>query len=276
MGVYGAVAFPAWTLAILLVLASAGAAAAPAQSEPVALVTELAGTGSVAQEVHSSALEQLQEFWPGAIVSLARSARAVVVHTPTGSVYELFGPGRFRIQAKGVVALDGSRLTRRELPPAIKSFQLKPLSTMQASIVMRGAPSLQLEGPNGGVLGDDELNYQVRGKLATPSVELIEVEGAARSPIPAVGAAFNPASVATVQPGKQYVVLVRGTDARGRSSELSARFWLVDAEVAARLKAARPGADATLTDHIVYAMALESAGATASARAAWQLVNERR
>ena len=276
MRVLGTVALRAWTSAIMLVLATAGAGAARPRAEPVALVTEIAGTGSVAQELHGGALEQLQELWPGAIVSLARAARAVVVHTSTGLVYELVGPGRFRVQAKGVDALDGSRLTRRELPAALRSFQLKPLSTMQASIVMRGAPSLQLEGPNGGVLGDEELNYRVRGKLAAQTVELIEAEGAARSPIDAVDAAFNPARVATVQPGKPYVVLVRGNDARGRSTELSARFWLVEPEAAARLKAARPGADATLTDHIVYAMALESAGATASARTAWQLVNERR
>ena len=271
-----AVALPVWTVAILLIAASAGAAAAPVPTEPVALVTELAGTGSVAQKPHDGALEQLLELWPGAVISLARGARAVVVHTPTGSVYELAGPGRFRVRASGVDALEGAKLAKRDLPPAIRSFQLKPLSTMQASIVMRGAPTLQLQGPDGGVLSGEELNYRVRGALATQSVELIETEGATRSTINGSGTAFNPASVATLQPGKHYRVLVRGTDSRGRATELSARFWLIDTAAAARLTAARPGVDATLTELIVYAMALESAGATASARAAWQQVNERR
>jgi hypothetical protein len=273
---YRAVALPVWTVAILLIAASAGAAAAPVPTEPVALVTELAGTGSVAQKPHDSALEQLHELWPGAIVSLTRGARAVVVHTPTGSVYELAGPGRFRVRANGVDALEGAKLAKRDLPPALRAFQLKPLSTMQASIVMRGAPTLQLQGPDGGVLSGEELNYRVRGVLATQSVELIEAEGTTRSPINGSDTAFNPASVATLLPGKQYRVLVRGTDSRGRATELSARFWLIDTTAAARLTAARPGVDATLTDLIVYAMALESAGATATARAAWQQVNERR
>jgi hypothetical protein len=79
-----------------------------------------------------------------------------------------------------------------------------------------------------------------------------------------------------LQPGKHYRVLVRGTDSRGRATELSARFWLIDTAAAARLTAARPGVDATVTDLIVYAMALESSGATASARTAWQQVNDRR
>jgi hypothetical protein len=276
MRVRRAVALPIWTIAILLIAATAGTAAAQVPTEPVALITELAGTGSVAQNPQDGALEQLHELWPSAIVSLARGARAVVVHTPTGSVYELAGPGRFRVRASGVDALEGAKLAKRDLPPAIRSFQLKPLSTMQASIVMRGTPTVQLEGPDGGVLSGEELNYRVRGTLATQSVELIEAEGTTRSPISGSGTTFNPASVATVQPGKQYRVLVRGTDSRGRATELSARFWLIETAAAARLTAARPGVDATLTELIVYAMVLESAGATASARSAWQLVNERR
>jgi hypothetical protein len=276
MHVHRAVALPVWTVAVLLLAASADAAAAPVPTEPVALVTELAGTGSVAQKPQDGALEQLHELWPGAIVTLARGARAVVVHTPTGSVYELAGPGRFRVQASGVDALEGAKLAKRDLPPAIRSFKLKPLSSMQASIVMRGAPTVRLEGPDGGVLSGEELNYRVRGTLAIRSVELIEAEGATRSTINDSGTAFNPARAATVQPGKQYRVLVQGTDSRGRATELSARFWLIDTAAAARLTAARPGVDASLTELIVYAMALESAGATASAGAAWQQVNERR
>ena len=69
---------------------------------------------------------------------------------------------------------------------------------------------------------------------------------------------------------------MKGADARGRVTELSSRFWLIEADAAQRLKAARPSADASLTDFIVYAMALETAGATASARTAWTSVNERR
>jgi hypothetical protein len=276
MPVHRAIVLPLRTLAISLMAALACAVAAQALTEPVALVTELAGTGSVAQKPQDGALEQLHELAPGAVVSLTRGARAVVVHTPTGTVYELAGPGRYRVRAGGIDALEGAKLVRRDLPPAIRSFRLKPLSTMQASIVMRGTPTVQLEGPDGGVLSGEELNYRVRGTLAARSVELVEADGAAPWPIRDSGTVFTPASVATVQPGKQYLVRVRGMDARGRSTEVSARFWLIDPQAAARLAAARPGVDATLTDLIVYAMALESAGATASARAAWQQANERR
>lgn len=264
-----------WVLAIG-VAAALDAAAAPAKSEPVALVTEMTGTGSVAQKPDGGALEQLLELAPGAVVSLAGGARAVVVHTSTGTVYELAGPGRFRVQAKGIDALEGARLIRRELPAAIRSFQLKPLSTMQASVVMRGAAPVRLDGPNGGVLSAEELDYRIRGKLAAQSVEIIEADGKVSTSVRDASATFNAASAATLRPGNRYTVLVKGTDERGQRTELSSRFWLIDTDAAARLKAARPGADATLTDLIIYAMALESAGATASARATWDIINERR
>lgn len=266
---------PGLTLAILLIAAAMGIAAR-VPTEPVALVTELAGAGSVAKNPQGGALEQLHELAPGAIVSLTRGARAVVVHTPTGTVYDLAGPGRFRVRSSGVDALEGAKLAKRELPPAIRSFQLKPLSTMQASMVMRGAPPVRLDGPDGGVLSGEELNYRVRGTLEIRNVELIETEGATHSSIHASDTVFNPARVAIVHPGKQYLMRVSGNDLRGRATELSARFWLIDTQAAARLTAARPGMDATVTELIVYAMALESAGATASARTVWQQANERR
>lgn len=250
--------------------------ATAAQPEPVALVTELAGSGTVAQKPDGGQLEQLHELWPGAVVVLAGVARVVVVHTATGVVFELAGPGRFRIQPRGIDALDGARLIRRELPAAIKSFQLKPLSTMQASIVMRGAALARLEGPNGGVVTAEELNFRIRGSGAAETIELIELDSGARIPLRDPGVSFNAAGFGELQPEKRYAVVVKGTDGQGKPIELSTRFWVLEAATAARLIAARPPTDAALTDLIVYAMALESAGATASARSAWERVNERR
>jgi hypothetical protein len=265
----------AWIALGSLMLAEAALAATP-PPESVALVTEIAGAGTVTQKPDGGPLEQLHELRPGAVVVLQAGTRAVIVHTPTGAVFDLTGPGRFRIQPNGIDALDGARLARRELPAAIKSFQLKPLSTMQASIVMRGAAPARLDGPNGGVVTEEELNFRVRGGVAVTTVELSELEGGRREPIRDAGVSFNVARIAAVQPGKRYALVLKGTDAQGKPIELAARFWIVNGDTAARLQAARPAQDAALTDLIVYAMALESAGATASARSAWQQINERR
>jgi hypothetical protein len=259
----------------LLAFAVANAQPPAPRAEPVALVTELAGTGNVAQKPDGGVLEQLHELVTGAVITLNAGSRAVVVHTASGAVYDMNGPGRYRVQAKSVESLSG-RMARRELPPEIRSFQLKPLSAMQASIVMRGAAPARLEGPNGGVLGPEELSYRIRGDVAAPSLDLLDAEGLSIAGAREAPVVFNLGQAAALQPGKQYVVLVKGADSRGRPVELSSRFWLIDSDAAARLKAARPEGGASVTDLIVFAMALESAGATATARETWRVVNERR
>jgi hypothetical protein len=259
----------------LLLLPSAHAQGATPRAEPVALVTELAGSGSVAQKPDGGALELLHELVPGAVVTLNAGARAVVVHTASGAVYDLGGPGRYRMQPQAIEALAG-RLARRDLPPEIRAFQLKPLSTMQASIVLRGSAPARLDGPQGGVLGADELTYRIRGDVTSARLELLDADGVPLVSAREAPALFSPAQAAALQPGRAYVVRVQGSDGRGKPVELSARFWLVHGEAAARLAAARPSPSASTTDLIVYAMALESAGATATAREAWRQVNERR
>jgi hypothetical protein len=262
--------------ASMVIVTAVGSAAAAPPAEPVGLVTELSGVGSVAQKPDGGPLETLRELMPGAVVSLAGAARATVVHTPTGTVYELSGPGRFQVQARSIEPLNGAKLSKRGLPPELRTFQLKPLSTMQASIVMRGAAPLRLEGPNGGVLATDELTYRVRGNLTVQTMEVTDPESSDAWPVSNTGASFVVGTSVPARPGRQYAVVVKGTDARGQSTQLSSRFWLIDADAAARLQAARPAASAPLTDLIVYAMSLETAGATATARAAWTAINERR
>ena len=260
---------------VIIVTVVGGAVAAP-PAEPVGLVTELAGVGNVRQKPDGGPLEPLRELVPGAVVSLAGAARATIVHTPTGTVYELAGPGRFQVQARSIEPLNGAKLSKRGLPPELRAFQLKPLSTMQASIVMRGAAPLRLEGPNGGVLATDELIYRVRGNLTVQTVEVIDPESSDAWPISNTGASLVVGTSVPVRPGRPYTVVVKGTDARGKLTQLSSRFWLIDADAASRLQAARPAESAPLTDLIVYAMAVETAGATATARTAWNTINRRR
>ena len=176
--------------ASMVIVTAVGSAAAAPPAEPVGLITELAGVGSVSQKPDGGALEPLRELMQGAVVSLASAARATVVHTPTGTVYELSGPGRFQVQARSIEPLNGAKLSKRGLPPELRAFQLKPLSTMQASIVMRGAAPLRLEGPNGGVLATDELTYRVRGNLTVQTVEVTDPESSDAWPVSNAGASF--------------------------------------------------------------------------------------
>jgi hypothetical protein len=247
-------------------------AASAAAIEPVALVTELKGSGTIGAQGKPSALELLHDLVPGTRVTLARAARAVIVHTASGTVYELLGPGSFRVQAKTVEAAEPSaRISRRELPAEIRSYRLNPSVAAQASTIMRGGVGVRLDGPDGGVLDEDELRYAVNGTLQETQVDVLDEQGSNVVHLEgADSAAFELQGLFAWSPGERYTVNVSGKDSRGRPVALKARFQLLPKDVAAQLRARQPAAATPATDWIVYALALESVGANATARPIWR------
>jgi hypothetical protein len=255
-----------WVFALLACLA------APIEAvEPVALVTELAGAGTYGVEPQASALELLQDLAPGARLTLARGARAVVVHTASGVVYELFGPGSFRVQATAVQASDGkARINRRELPPEIRAYKLNPARAAQASIVLRSGSDFHLDGPDGGVLSEDELRYSVSGNLTETRLDVLDEQGSHVLHVDGPDGVFPLKGRHVWVAGHRYRVQVSGTDARGRPALLQAAFLLLPPDAMVRLRSRQPVDATATTDWIVYALALESSGANATARTIWR------
>lgn len=260
-------------VAVLLALVAVPAVAV----EPVALVTELSGSGTLGVRPQAHALELLQDLAPGARVTLASGARAVIVHTASGVVYELAGPGNFRVLARAVEAADGKgRVNRRELPAEIRSYKLNPATAAQASIVLRGGGDVRLDGPQGGVLAEDELRYGVSGTLKDAQLEVFDEHGSPVLRLAGPDGVFNLKGRHAWMPGRRYRVQVSGTDVRGRPAQLKSAFLLVPPEVAARLQGRAPAAATAATDWIVYALALESVGANATARTIWRSLHATR
>jgi hypothetical protein len=259
---------------LVLFLATAGAAAA---TQPVALVTELSGRGTVTPRSAGATLELLQELPPGARVALAANARAVVVHTAAGVVYELNGPGSFAVRDRSIDAADRSaRLARRELPPEIRAYRLDPSLAVQASLVMRGGGGVRLDGPDGGVLADHELRYRVQGAIDGGTLEVFDAQGTRVLELADEAGSYDLKGRVAWLPGAQYVVQAGGRLPGGRPARLTSRFRLLDPAVASELARLRPSAAAPSTDWIVYALALESRGADATARPIWQALNAAR
>lgn len=260
---------------IFVLLASVAVPAMAA--EPVALVTELSGKGRVGAKTQSSALELLQDLVPGTQVTLAGGARAVIVHTASGIVYEALGPGSFRVSPKSIDAVESTaRISRRDLPSEIRTYRLNPSVAAQASVVMR-ASEARLEGPDGGVLDEDELTYRIRGALRDAQIEVIDERGSSIVHIDSVEAdTFDLKDRYSWVPGERYSIQVSGKDAKGRALELRARFQVTPAETSARLRAQRPPQATPATDWIIYALALESVGANATARPIWRRISAAR
>jgi hypothetical protein len=261
-----------WVLVLLASLASPVVAV-----EPVALVTELSGTGTLGVKPQAHSLELLQDLAPGARLTLANGARAVIVHTASGVVYELSGPGNFRVLARAVEAADGKgRVNRRDLPAEIRSYKLNPATAAQASIVLRSGGGLRLDGPEGGVLSQDELRYSVSGTLKDTRLEVFDEQGSSVLRVDAADGVFQLEGRHAWVPGRRYRVQVNGTDVRGRPAQLKSAFQLVPPEAVANLQGRRPAAATASTDWIVYALALESIGANATARTIWRSLHASR
>lgn len=261
-----------------LVLVALVSVAAPlAAAEPVALVTELSGTASVGLKAQAAPLELLQDLAPGARVSLANGARATVVHTASGVVYELAGPGVYRVQAKAVEGADAtSRVTRRELPAELRAYKLNPMVAAQASIVLRSGSGVELDGPNGGVLSEDELRYRVTGDVRQVRFEVLDESGATVARFDDAGNAIDLKGRHAWAAARLYRLQATGLDRAGRTVTLAARFTVMAPDVVERVRRSQPASVTATTDWIVYALALESLGANASARSIWRALHAAR
>ena len=91
---------------------------------------------------------------------------------------------------------------------------------------MRGDSAVRLDGLSGGLLGSDELDYRIRGKLIASNLEVTEAGGARVVAEPDAPAAFNPARAASFVPGTRHRLTVTGTDLAGRPVALASAFWL--------------------------------------------------
>jgi hypothetical protein len=246
-------------------------AATVAAADPVALVTEMSGAATVATNRSPTALGVLQDLSAGARLTLASGSHVVVVHTASGAVYDLAGPGTFRVQASAIEPADANaQLKRRELPPEIRAYRLDAAVAAQASLVMRGASQPTLDGPDGGVLSENELRYRIGGALREGQLDVFDQMGAR------VLGIDRPEGVVLLkgrhawQPGTTYRVEVSGFDSVGMPVALDARFVVMPPDAAARLRSRQPTDLTARTDWIVYALALEDFGARATARTIWR------
>jgi hypothetical protein len=261
-----------WLIALML----ASIAPTLGAVEPVALVTELSGTGTLGSKPQAVALELLQDLAPGARLTLARGAHTVVVHTASGVVYELDGPGSFRVQPTTIEPADKtSRVRRRELPAEIRAYKLDPKVAAQASIVLRGGAEVRLDGP-GGVVSEDELRYAIVGALREIRFEVLDEQDAPVLRIDGADGVIDLKGRYAWTSAQGYRVQATGIDARRRPVRLEARFRILPADAAARLRTWQPTSASAATDWIIYALALESLGANASAHGIWQTLHAAR
>ncbi len=256
-------------LARTLILAFA--AALPAWAEPLAFFSDLKGGVTVDGTARPQLLSEVAR---GQKIALAADGRATVMYVTSGREFVLKGPGDYVVREAEVASASGAAAASRPTEWRASGKVLAQVAqTSGASVRMRSLAKPAAAEPA------QALQYPVQGHAATlqpvfrwtmpdakaPAEITLFVDGheqpvlKARAP----GGAYKPPS--KLKPETEYAWKITVGD-----QEIGiARFRTLSAAAAQALEARRPAANAAFSDRVLFAMALQDAGANQDAREAW-------
>ena len=264
--------------AFFLTVFSGTALAVPATptGSVVAFITDIKGEVALNDARRPSLLAELAE---GQKVSVMKNASLVVMFIRSGAEFSLKGPGQYEIRGAEIIALQGSspsvRATRWRTEPG-KVVETSKSAT--ASMRMRGAASAAARV----------------SALFFPTVYPVDTRSATLQPTLRWGDGAEPYTIVvsadgteifrghaeanflklpiTLAPGKEYVWTVISATQRVGPMAFST---LTQAELQ-RLADLKPGATASFSDRLMYALTLRSLDARQDANAVWgELAQER-
>lgn len=265
---------PALGFGIAVLLSTIGHAAGPA-----AIVTDLRGDVRAGS---GGRIDLLAELPAGAELVLPAEASLTVVHLGSQSTYALNGPGAFAIRAGGVEGRGGAKVaTAKALSASYQGVRLQPARIAQASIAMRGDAAderLRLISPVATWVLETQpkLHWASRTGAAEYRVQITDSDNRLLFEFVTRDTSANLPAHLVLEPGRLYGWQVRASLPDGRGLEAWAEFGIADQTLRSRIDAARPNADATTSERVLFALLLESLNAHDAARAEWgQIARER-
>ncbi|MEO6409545.1 MAG: hypothetical protein ABIO45_12445 [Burkholderiaceae bacterium] len=217
---------------------------------------------------------------PGESVVLKAESTATLVFDATGHQFLLRGPGRWELGADTVKTSQGA--PAHALPTVV--LALRPLGAGRGRIAV-GASAMRASGavdlspwPDAtrllappGSLGwaDAGTGSSYRVVVATAQGQAV-LETTQQQPVLQIPAAQS------LQPGMSYAWSVDVQSGPRSGSRVYAAFTVADEATRRQWAALEPSPDAAVAQWVLFAGALEAAGYTADARAAWQRVREQR
>lgn len=262
-------------IAIALWVCAAVFASGTLASPGVAFVTDLKGDATA----DGARLALMNEIAEGQKIVISPKGSAAVMFVQSGDEYALMGGGQYAIRKNEVTVEKGGGLVKRSTPWRPDLVRVVDISrSATASLRMRGiappppSPSSDLQAmyPAGGKVAtlqlvlrwvpiDGQKTYTVAVTLGDKSIHSAKVNGdSLKLPI-------------RLTAGSQYAWTVTAGE-----KQAAAQFSTLTAGELKRLAAAKPGARATFSDHLLYAITLQDLGATQDAKASWQALAAQR
>jgi len=257
-------------LRALALLLSAGVLGLPAVAHGagVAFVTDLQGDATL-DGVRVALMTEVSE---GQKIMVPPNGTLALMFVQSGDEYALTGAGEYAVSKATVSPTKDGGVVKR-------STRWRPDLTRVVDISKSATASLRMRGiaPASPAPSTPQLVYPSGGKIATLQPELrwtrmdghsdYDVSITLEDRIVFRGKAKGDVLKLPVRlhPGLQYTWTVAAGDAR-----VATHFATLSADDMKRLAALKPGAKATFSDHLLYAITLHSLEATQDAKASWQ------
>lgn len=246
--------------------------AAPAWAQqPLAFFSDLKGAVTLDGNARPQILGELAR---GQKITLGADGNASVMYVATGREFALKGPGEYLVREADVASSSGAAAAARPTEWRTSGKVLAQVAeTSGASVRMRSLARPKAPEPS------QALHYPVQGAVATlqpvfrwnaPDAKAVAdftllVDGHEQPVVKAraVGGTYKLPS--RLKPDTEYAWRVSiGSEDLG-----IARFRTLSASAASALESRRPASGAPFSDRVLYALALQEAGASQDAREAW-------
>lgn len=250
-----------------------------ADAVSVAMVTDLQGRVTMADDTRKAELAILSEIKSNTRVQLHGDARAVVVYLQSGQEFEFKGPAVIVFGSQQPEAISGNKPAKRgvALAKSGKDIRIKPVVVTQAAIVMRSVnPGMKIKllSPNGSMALDAKPLFQWQAPEAglNYQFELLDEGG---NPLLSTSTGesqlFLPDSV-NLQEGITYTWVVSTKLTDGKQSSNAADFSIASESLRNEVSALQPASDAALSERVVFATWLEQSGLRDEARKQWKMI----
>lgn len=266
-----------WFFPMLIVAVVSGVAAAPARSQSIALITDVAGPVTGAAPVTI-----LSEITADTRLQLGAGARLVAIYLKSGDEYTFRGPAQVHFAAGEPRMIQGARPVRNANPLGKGgNVTIKPVGVTQAAYVMRSGRStarIKLLTLSGTKTLDTSPEFRWRGfgQGVKYRVELTDDTGRSLFEAEVEDTAIRLPETIALREGASYSWEVSTRAADNRRYVTGGDFSVASAELRAEAEALRPPADSPVSQRVAFAAWLEQVALRDEARRYWRELSAER
>lgn len=250
------------------------------KSAMVAMITDLVGEAALVEEKRTASI--LDELTADQRIKLEAGGRMVLVYLKTGEEFDFRGPSLVHVKAAQAEALSGAKPERRSSRfTGGKAIRISPVNINQGAVLMRNMQAgakLRLLSLVDTITLDEWPEFRWKGTEQGSLVrfELFDDKGKRLLEREVGGGNLVLPGNVRLKSGVRYRWLVTGKAGNGQSISNSAHFTLASLELRAEAENLRPGANASLSEQVIYAAWLEQKELRDEARKYWRVAaNER-